>query len=274
MLTILDTNRWGSKKIYEYGVERAMDEFKVVLAIHNKRMADLAGRFVGDTTEDKRFQFGGNADTVQMVPVERQYGRSAPQTIDFNPYDLGIRLDHYEANVLWDELFLARETVDSLDRQMNAILTADRKFVAKMIKVALFDGTNYLYEDRYGRKEILPIKGLLNADSLPIPVNPQTGDSFTASTHTHYQVIAAINATTAKAVHDNLTEHMDSGRIILETAYADAASWTGITGFKSALDMRVAHSSLSDLINYGPGLDLTNPYDRFLGISTTGRVST
>lgn len=265
---IIDTARYGQKKVYEYGIERMQNEFEKYLAVHNKNMEDIKSRFVQKTSTEKRFHIEGEVDTVVMTPVERQYGVVAPQMIEKDGYDIGIRLDAHQAAQAWELWYLVQETVDRMNDQLNAILAADKRFLIKRMLVALFDNTSYTVTERYNDGEVLPIYPLLNGDTNPIP-RGQYDQEFDPTTQIHHHVVAAINDASVAAGVLDLTEHMTSGKVIVEIAYADRAAWRALTGFYGPHDLRIEHSMFANSgknLADKTGLDLINPYDSFLGI--------
>jgi len=234
---IIDTARFGQKKVFEYGIDRMKDEFQVYLDVHNKRMVDLMGRFVQKTSAEKRFHIGGGVMTAQMAPVERQYGVTPPQMVDVGGYDAGVRLDAHQNAQAWEAMYLARQTVDSMNDQLNALIAADRRAVVKRMLVSMFDPTQYTVQDRYADNEIIPIYPLLNGDNQPIPRGQY--DQVFQNGHNHFMVVATIEPVGVKAAVLNLTEHIDSGSVKIEIAYTDQPAWRALTGFYGT---RVRHA--------------------------------
>lgn len=266
-MNILNVDEYGATRVYQYGIDRVYDEFQVVLEIHNKRMNMLYDTLVGARTSEKRHRFGAAGASLKMVRVGRETGRAHAQSTTFKPYDVGVPIDKYELSQAWTKRYAQRETVERMNAQLTAALTADKKLLQWKIGTALFGNANYDFFDEEGDGQTYPVKRLLNADSLPIPVGPH-GDVFDETTHSHYMVIASVSAATMKTVSTNLAEHSESGEQILEVAYEDVALYRAITGFIPAEDGRIIQSLNSDRIALS--LNRNNIRDRFIGYIPDG----
>jgi len=237
-LSILDIKDYGNDTIYKYGIDKAWDEFQVVLDAHNELEAMMRGTLVQGETNEQRHRFGA-ADSITFQDIELEFGRPDADAVSFQHYEIGLPLGLGGTGTQWTERMMQLITVQQFNTQLNAVLTADSAWLQYRMGKAIFGDNNYTYNDRYINNSALPVKRLLNADGDPIPVGRYNA-TFDGSTHTHYMVIDALDNDNIEDIQDNLTEHLKgSGKVVVLVNKAQTAAVLALTGFEKARDPRI-----------------------------------
>jgi hypothetical protein len=196
-----------------------------------------------------------------MVEVD-EYGLADVQKVSVAGYDIGFPLKAYQYAVGWTRRYLERATVGEVAANLVAAQAADIRNIKREILRALFRATNYTFIDRLTDGTSLPVKALQNADGAGIPMD-QWGNTFNSATHTHLvgRAGGSLAASDISALVDNVTEHAESGELVI---YIPLGLQTTVEGFTSNFKTLQA-----PLIDPGPGstADVVlngqkdNPYD-------------
>lgn len=204
----LTENAFATTTVQEFGMDRMNDAIVADLEMHNRRISEVLGDIAQPTTERSTI-YGTNADS-DMVPAD-EYTRGPTQKITRGS-KVENPLDKYQFAVGWTADYLRRATVTDMALRQVSARQAHLRRLALDVKNALFGATNYTFTDRWVDSNDLAVKRLVNADSAPIPNGPN-GETFTASTHTHYDAIdwAAANSAAkiafVQGLFSDLVEH-------------------------------------------------------------------
>lgn len=252
----------------EYGEERLAQDFQRFLAVQNARVQELTSLLVEDTTE--RLSSYGTGARIEMNKAD-EFARSDAQKVFPTTTDIGWPLDLFQASIQWTRKFLQVAPVSELAIQMQAVEEADMRNVRKEIQRALFTPTNRLtYKDRLVDNATLPVRALLNADSAPIPED-EFGNTFDASTHTHYSGTGSLAAADITSLVNNVAEHGVSGTSNLKI-YINRAQEATIRGFTNNFDpyaptlIDPGPGSTADVIVGNPRVQPFSIYNRPIGI--------
>lgn len=250
-----------------FGEDKAFQAISDYLAAHNEIMREQMSTLVEITTDRQR-KAGGNS-TMQMEDVD-EFGRVDAQKVGAGE-NLGFPLRMYAIALQWTRKYFLTATTAELAAQVEAARTADVLNVQKRIKQALFLSTNYTFTDRLTDEIDLAVKRLANADSFSIPIGPN-GESFTASSHTHYLArVGTLAASDITAVITTVAEHYNSGQVMLYINQAQEAAVRGFTSnFTPYIDARIVVGSGSTVA--AGNLDQTNVYNRAIGIFDQAEV--
>ena len=266
-LSILDVDGYGDIRVKDYGVDRAWEQFDVFRAEHNKITASMFDHLLQGVTEDRLRRFG-DVDTLTMERVEMEYGAPSVKAASMQPYEVGLPIFKLGVNQQWTKDAISLMSVGQFNKQLVAVLTADIRAMRTELGKALFRNTNYEFRDRYSSDgRILPVRALVNADTLPIPVGPMA-TTFDGSTHSHYGTAAAVNDASVKALVNNVMEHTTTGVPVIEVNIAQEAEMRALTGFTAAQDPRLMLGV--NITHIQDKLDLWNQNDRFIGIIDSG----
>ncbi len=266
-LSILDTLASSQTTVAEYGEDRAFEQIQAALDAHNAQVNDMTG-WLAETTPDRQRRYGSQ-DTMRMVELD-EFGApdaqklSAGVTVGFPLRMSGIALQ-------WTRSYLLRARTDELAAQVTGTLDADRLATIRDMKRALMISGNYTFDDRLVDGVDLAVKRLVNADSASIPLGPN-GESFDATTHTHYVArVSTLAATDISAIIRNVAEHFSQGDTVL---LINQASETAVRGFTSNftpyVDARIIPAQSAQVGR--ASLSVNNIYDRAIGIFDTAEV--
>jgi hypothetical protein len=262
-LTLADLQATANAStVYEVGVDLTFEAIQTTMAAHNRILAELFTDLSDRTTDEAR-RYGGD-DTMTMEDVD-EVGVPRAQKITAGS-NVGFPLNATMAAVQYTEMWFRKHTVAELAAQVNGVMTADIKRVTRDMKRALALATNYTFTDHLNKGVDIPVKRLVNADSAAIPPGPN-GNTFTASSHTHYTArVSTLAASDVTAVLDNVKEHYASGDIVLYINQAQEASIRGFTSnFTPYTDARIVLGNASATIP-GRSLDPVNYYNRAIGL--------
>lgn len=187
----LAENAFATTTVSEFGIDNMNDAIQADLGMHNRRVEEIVSELAEVSTERSTI-YGTNAQG-EMVQKD-EFTRAPTQKIVLGS-KVEFPLDGFEFAVGWTAMFLKRASVQDMAKATIAARQAHLRRIAFDIKNALFGPVNFTWTDRLVDSNDLAVKRLLNADSAPIPNGPN-GETFTASTHTHYDYIdwAAANA--------------------------------------------------------------------------------
>lgn len=250
-----------SGTVAQLGENNVYDVFRRSLAARNRQMMEMVSTLC-DFTNERLIGTGGLAtgDFEELDELETPH----PQKVAPGE-NLGIPMRNYGFGQQWTELYLEDATPADLAGQFLAVMDADKRNIINQINRAIYLSANYTSVDiRKKDQASLPIKRLANADSFSIPVGPN-GETFTASSHTHYVArVSTFASTDLDALITNAQEHFP-GPVRVYMNAAQEAAVTGFTGFAKAVDVRVTQASTSSYVAT-PGLDMSNRGDRFVGV--------
>jgi len=230
-----------TQSVLEYGIERVQAAIVAELEAHNTKMVDMIGSMCKMTT--KRADTWGAATGGQMVETD-EFGR-APTQMKKGIGTIHHPLRQFQYNIGWTANFAKVSSPADLARQTQNAELAHRKMVISQIRQAIYKSSNYTHYDHLVDNYALPVKRLLNADSVNIPAGPN-GETFTGSTHTHYDAAdwstanAAAKLAAAKALVTDVVEHgHGSEKVIVVIALADVSDMEDVSIFTAYQDARL-----------------------------------
>ena len=271
-LSIFDT--LGSRRaaandyIGLYDPQTLYEQLQIFLDAHNKLMDTMTMDIL--TPTQARFMTWGSNDTVTMQDGD-EFSRPDVQKDTVNPTMMGLPLRIKQAAYGVTQLFMDTKTLGDLEQVIIAATDADVRDRLQSIRSALFNPTdNLTYVDRFVDGITLPLRTLVNADGTYIPPD-QFGNTFNASTHTHFLGTSSFAASDLQALIDTVVEHYASGEIQVYINRAQESAVRGFTGFQQYYDPRITPSTAQNNAQ-GVALDMLNIYNRAIGIFSAGEV--
>jgi hypothetical protein len=252
----------------EVGEDRTFEAISNYLAAHNAIMDDMLSTFVERTTE--RIVGVGGQDGMTMQELD-EFGNADAQKVTAGD-TLGFPLRLYGIALQWTRKWFENHTPAELVAQVEAAATADVVNVQTQIKRAIFRSANYTFTDKLVDRMSIPVKRLVNADSMALPIGPN-GEVFTASSHTHYLARAggSLAASDVTALISTVTEHFNSGEVVLFINQAQESAIRGFTSnFTPYVDARIIPASTSQVAR--GVLDQSNVYNRAIGVFDAAEV--
>lgn len=269
-LSALDTLYASQQSIESFGESRAFEAIETARNAHNAQFNEMLGDLLERTTDRQRM-FGG-VDTMDMDEVD-EFGRGDAQKVTAG-VTVGFPLRLFDRSVQWTRKFIQNSTPEELAVQFTAAQDAHIRRLHREIKRAIFTPTNSTFKDLLMPKKDqidLSVKAFVNADSSPMPPSP-TGDTFDASTHTHYLArVGTLAASDISGAIETVLEHYATGEARL---YINRASESAVRGFTSNftpyVDARIIPGSGLTVAN--GNLDTANLYNRAIGIFDSAEV--
>lgn len=262
-------NTYASTSVVEFGIDRLSDAILADLDAHNARMRELVSEMAMVTTE--RSTVYGINDAMEMVRVD-EFGRGPTQKITVGA-KVEFPLDKLQVALGWTYDYFKRVTVQDVAKQQVGVRRAHVGAVINEIRNAFFGATNYTYVDRFRDNLSLGVKRLVNADSATIPNGPN-GETYDASTHTHYDSTTSVSGsglnTALLALISDVVEHGHGGRVVLYINRAQESAVRALSDFSAYLDPRIIPSTAA---NRPAGtLDITRLDNRAIGIFGAAEV--
>lgn len=240
--------------------------FQRSLAAHNKQMAEMVETFCDFSTE-RLFGTGG----IQTGDFQELDEFQTPRPQKVQPGEnLGIPMRNYGYGQQWTELYLEEATPADLAGQFVSVMDADRRNVMNQVNRAMYLSSNYTSVDiRKKDQASLPVKRLANADGFSIPVGPN-GETFNASTHTHYIArVSTFASTDLDALITTVSEHY-MGMVQIAINSAQETAIRAFTGFQATVDARIIQANT--LTYAREPLDITNRGSRLIGVYSGAEI--
>lgn len=257
--TLADLLAVRFQSVNEFGMNTVVQVLEADRAAHNAIVNDMMAELAITTTDTQAVY--GTGSTGEMIEVD-EFGRSETQKAAPGS-TVAFPLRKYQFAAGWTMDFLEEATpADLAQRQLDAE-KAHLKTIRRDIKRAIFGATNYTFSDYLVNNVSLGVKRFVNADSAAIPDAPD-GSTFTASSHTHYDGASSLTTTVLTNAITDLIEHGHGGKVMVAVNYADAASFTALTGFVAAVPQYVQVPAYNVTIPTAR-TDLGNQYNRLLG---------
>jgi hypothetical protein len=266
-LVLTDTQASTNQSVIEYGEEKTYLQFEQYRQAHNLLMQDKIDTFVGESTTDRLRRYGG----VQAMTMEDtdEFNRVDSQKVTTGQ-DIGFPLRRGSIALQWTRDYLNVVTPVELAAQFTTALDADILWLDLAVRRAFFKPTNYTFVDRLVDSVNIPVKALLNADSVDVPIGP-SGLTFNGATHNHYLGTSSLVAADISALIETVTEHFTSGVPLLYINRAQEAAVRAMTNnFSPFFDSRLI---VADTVTHAAqSLDMISLYDRAIGLFDAAEV--
>ena len=236
-LSTLDTLKSNFQSVMEFDERLLAEALLRYLEAHNGIMQSLMNDLIERTTDKERVF--GTADVMEMVRTD-QWGAPDAQKIGYG-VPCGFPLESFQGTLQWTRKFFQTATVSEIANQYIALQAADRQRVVLEAKRALFNPTDYTFNDYLmNRRSILPlqVRALVNADGLNIPPGPN-GEIFDGTTHTHYLGTAAFAQSDLVALIETVLEHYNEGEGLVYINRAQEPTIRSFTNFVPYLNTNI-----------------------------------
>lgn len=266
-LSVADLQASNNQTLARIGENQAFEAINAALVAHNFLLRQKFDPFV-DVTTDRLRRYGG-PDQMTMQPLD-EFGRLTAQKVLVGS-NVGFPLERVGVALQWTRDYFENAMASELAAQFTAAQDADVRGLDLAIRNAMFGPTNLTFTDRLVDEVTLPVKALLNADGAPVPIGPN-GETFNASTHTHYLGTSSLAAADITALIKTVTEHFGMGTVVLAINQAQEAAVRGFTSnFTAYVDARLVIGANT---TYAQGqLDQINFNNRDIGIFDAATVS-
>jgi len=241
-----------------FGLDTIQRVLEADMAAHNLIVQQMVSDLCELTTDRQRKY--GTSVTGEMVEVD-EYGRAQTQ-ISKPGATVGFPLRLFQFAIGWTEKWFETHTPADMAIATQNAQKAHVRAIQRDIKRAIYQSTNYTWNDFLVDKVDLSVKRLVNADSANIPDGPN-GETFDGATHDHYNMNATLTADALKANINDVIEHGHGQGVRVAISRTDEAAVSGLTGFKAYSDPRLVYR-VSD--TPAATLDITRLDNRAIGI--------
>jgi hypothetical protein len=229
ILTSADTQRTlNNTNVVEFGEINLWEQLDRLRQAKTMIEREMVGDMV-EFSPDRQRRYGDIA-SMEMDEVD-EGGRAETQKISAGS-NVAFPLRLFQVSVGWTRKYMQNATVGEIQAQFTAAQTGHTNRIIREVKRAIFKATNTTFTDRLVDSVSLGVKAFANADSAPIPLGPN-GETFTASTHTHYLYTASTSLAAADVTALVLTvaEHYATGRVRIYINSAQETAVRGLSGF-------------------------------------------
>jgi hypothetical protein len=266
-LSVSDLLAATGQSIADFGEDNAFGALQAGLDAHNAIVRNMLMSLCVVTAE-RLTRYGGDT-SMEMVDLD-EYGQADSQKVATGS-NVGFPLRLSGVTLGWTRKWFQNHTPAELAAQYTAARDADVRRIRRDIARAFFTATNNTsYIDRLTDNAVLPIRALLNGDGASIPYGPN-GETFDGSTHTHYLGTGSMTASNVSALIQTVLEHGATNGIQLWINQAQEAAIRGFTSnFTAYVDPRIRPASTATVAD--GALDMSNPYDRAIGVFDAAEV--
>jgi hypothetical protein len=230
----------NQQTVDQFGLEPMAEAIAFDMQVHNDLMREQLSDFCMVTTE--RTHAYGTSDNGAMDQLD-EYGMPRAQKISVGT-TLSFPIRKYGKALGWTSDYFRQVTVADLMAQVDGIKKADAKRVIAEIKTAMYTSANPAsFADKLVAPQVsLTVKRFLNADSVAIPEGPN-GETYTASSHTHYIGSATLTNAAVLSLHDTVLEHGHSDGLRIIISRTDRTAFEALSGFKAYQDSRIVYTA-------------------------------
>jgi hypothetical protein len=259
--TVADLQSITTQTAVDFGLEQIRTTLQNDLDAYNT-VVDQMLMDLTDMTVDRERIYGASADGEMFRSDEYDRGTTVKAGAGSN---VGFPLYKFEKGVGWTRDYFLQSTPQQVANTFIAIQSMHTRAIRRELQRALFGSTNFTSRDEFMAPQInLAVKRLVNADSAAIPNGPN-GETFTASTHTHYDFLdgTAPTAAALTALIEDVVEHGFGGRILLNINRAAESAVRLLTGFTAYTDPDLILATNANQL--GKRLDMSRLDNRAIG---------
>lgn len=268
-LTLADLRANRNTSIVAYGLDTINEVLQRDLTTYNGILLEVVGE-LADVSSDRQRLYGTSADSAAAEEAD-EFDPGVAKKPPSTGVTCGFPLRKYPFPLGWTyDYFLAATPADMAEAAL-ARQRSDTRTVLRDLKKALFLPTNATFRDTLEPPTAdLAVKRLLNADSADIPDGPN-GETFTGSSHTHYDFIDSATPTAAGLLAQiaDVIEHGHGNAIRIYINSAAESAVRALTGFAAYVDPRVVYR-VTD--TPGQALDISRVNNRAIGIFGAAEV--
>lgn len=268
-LTIADLQANRFQSAADFGLVTINQVLQQDLAAYNAVTDDLVSDVAAPSTDSQRI-YGASASGEMYESDEYDRGTADKPA---GGSTVGFPLKKFVKNIGWTRDYSLMATPADYAEASLSIQAQHTRAMLREIKKAIFLSSNYTFRDRFVTPQIdLSVKRFVNADSLSIPNGPN-GETFTASSHTHYDYLDGAVPTQAAllALVDDVVEHGHGGNVKLNINRDAETTVTGMADFKPYLDPRLTPGTQANQATMTT-LDITRLNNRPIGILGAAEV--
>lgn len=266
--TVADLQSITTQTAVDFGLEPIRQTLESDLAAYNFVVDSMLMDLAVASTDRERI-YGASADGEMLESDEYDRGVAVKAGAGSN---VGFPLKKFVKDVGWTRDYFLQATPSQIANTVIGIQSMHTRAIRRELQRAIFGATNYTSRDRFQAPQIdLSVKRLVNADSAAIPNGPN-GETFTASSHTHYDFLDGTSPTAAAltALIEDVVEHGHGARVLLNINRAAETAVRALTGFVPYADARLTLATASN--QAVQRLDMSRIDNRAIGLFGAAEV--
>lgn len=264
-LTIGDLLTVQHQSAAEFGLDTIQEVLDADIAAHNQLVQEMVSGFAELTTDRQRI-YGASQQGAMTETDETGRAPTSPVT---HGATVGFPLRQFQYAIGWNATFFRLKTPMDMAKAVLGAQKAHLVQIQTQLKYAFFRSANYTWNDFLVDRIDLPVKRLVNADSMVIPDGPN-GESYDGSTHSHFNANASLTNAVVVATIDDVVEHGHGNNVILVINKADEAAFRALADFREYVDSRIIIDTANQ---YGRGvLDNSRIDNRAIGVFGAAEV--
>jgi hypothetical protein len=266
--TVADLQSITSTTAADFGLDEIARTLARDLAAYNQ-VTDEMVRDIAEVTTDRERIYGASAEGEMYESDEYDRGLSTKAGAGSN---VGFPLRKFVRDLGWTRDYMLQTSPAQLANAALAIQGMHERAIIREMKKAIFLSGNVTVVDRFQAPQInLAVKRFVNADSASIPMGPN-GETFTASTHTHYDYLDGASPTAASltALIEDVVEHGHGARVLININRAAETAVRALTGFSAYTDARLTLNSAANQPT--TRLDMSRLDNRAIGLFGAAEV--
>lgn len=220
--------------VTDYGEDRVAEALQRDLQNFREQVEEMQME-VATFTTDRKARYGAN-QASEMVELD-EFGEAASEKQRLAG-EVAAPLKKFGKSIGWSREFMQTTTPKELAEQQVLVQTGYLKSIRSEIRNAIFGSANYTVRDKHVDQTDLTIRRLVNADSEPIP-NGQNGETFDASTHTHYEGTGDFTPSDLEALIDDVVEHGHAEEMRVYINQGQEATIRDFGNFNAYVDARL-----------------------------------
>jgi len=264
-LTIADLLAARFQSAVRFGLDTIQQVIERDLAVHNQLSTEMVSLLADPSTDRQRL--AGTSESGEMLEAD-EHTRVPTQKAPTGA-TVAFPLKNFQYAIGWTRKFMERKTPADIAAQYTMAKKAHRKKIVAEVKRAIFGPLNYTHRDHLVDNVDLGVKRLVNADSMGIPEGPN-GESYDATTHTHYMANATLTAAFLTSVINTVVEHGHGGAVVVVINKTDEAAVRALVGFVPYVDPRLALGT--GQVPTGERADITRLDNRAIGLFGSAEV--
>jgi len=221
-----------NQSVHEFGLDNIQASIAQDLTQFNAQMTEMISSMAEPLTDIQRVMGASTGVTSQEVD---EYGKGT-SIKDTKSSQVAWVLRRFVYNSTWTDRALTLSSPSDIAMDVGTIQTEHYINLITTMKQAIFSNVNATLPTRFSKPVAdVVVRRWWNADSQPMPRNPQSGATFNGATHQHYTAAAALNVADILALGSNVSEHSINADIQIYIHEDDVAAFTALTGFNLAV---------------------------------------
>lgn len=255
--TLEDLRSANFSSAIDYGMDKILPILQNDLAQYNSYVNEVLAYMCGKTT--KQAMIWGSSSVSEFTEMD-EFGKPVAKRENLGS-SVMFPIRKYMAGIFFSRDFWETATGNEIAEKMITLEQGHFEKLLSLMKSALFNSTNYSFTDPY-TQQVLSVKRLLNADSTPIP--QYGGQTFTASSHSHYLGTSSLSGSNITTLTDHVIEHGHKN-VQIQINAANRTAFEALTGFTAVTPVSLIPQTDENATVARVDVANVNPTNRYIG---------